>query len=338
MPIENENLGALAGATEADIENIAEYDRAIPFEKQGTIAWLGAVAADASLSPQSTRVACRLALLFAANASVAPKQQDLAEQLSLHRDTIADALAALTARGYLLCQPRRGRGRPSIYIFARPDRRGCGMSDNIDAISCEEFEFAATEMSRVLGWSNSFSRWNDFVAHIDKALDRDFDLGVALFWRGISEHWDVMDRIDHLQAWLMIDEFRDGRRSRWLTPEVRSSLAALPDGRFPIYRGQSARLFQGNSWTRDPAVAAWFAKDGIRGSGCPDPVVLVAEVSADDICIALDNRNEAEVILAVAPSDDERRVVPLAEFCAEFNVTGEKPDAFDRPAAKGGAA
>lgn len=211
---------------------------------------------------------------------------------------------------------------------------------NFKAISAKPITYrqAMRELRHRMQYAGSFESWAKLSGLVHEIAEYDDPLAGRVFWRAMSEEWSGMDWIDHFEAWLMIDGYLSAWNPKDLHPDCRRARSRLPKGKISIYRGQSIHLFQGNSWTTDPAVAAWFAKNGIRGSGCPDPVVLIAEINSDEIVLAFNERGEEEIVPGIAIDDELVRVVPLAEFCAEFNVIGERPDAFDRPAAKGGAA
>lgn len=171
----------------------------------------------------------------------------------------------------------------------------------------------------------TFNRFDAFIEYIEEAEQIvDYDLLSGLFWRGICDVWPSCDGIDHIRAWQMLGNFAGDWDRRWLSRDCRQMLRNLPSGRFPIYRGQSAHYLWGCSWTLSPSIAAWFAKTGLRGSGTPEPVVLVTEVEVVDIAVAINVRNEQEVVPFYHPEDEDVRIMPLDSFCAEFGVTGDK--------------
>ena len=118
MPLENENPGALAGASEVNVENIVADDcRATAIRQGRMFSWVHQVAMDATLPPQTARIAAQVAMLAVragTDGPIAPKLPDLAAALAMCIPSVRACISAMTRAGHLDFQHRRGKGRACL--------------------------------------------------------------------------------------------------------------------------------------------------------------------------------------------------------------------------------
>jgi hypothetical protein len=118
------------------------------------------------------------------------------------------------------------------------------------------------------------------------------------FWRWLAGEWSGFDAIPH-DAY--IEQFM-----RWYpdwTPDImdaanRSVYDALPD-EISVYRGQDSSHEVGYSWTTDRDVAEKFAHGTRWRNG--SPVVISGRIRKDAVLFAVNDREEAELVLLFLP-------------------------------------
>jgi hypothetical protein len=109
----------------------------------------------------------------------------------------------------------------------------------------------------------------------------------SIFWACLDHQW----RNYHLPRTLQARLLRACRRNA----QQRPSLDRLPASLI-VFRGCSRPRIRGLSWTRDESVAARFAF-AEYGVTVPDPIIARAEISRDAVFLAIDGRNEAELLV-----------------------------------------
>lgn len=121
--------------------------------------------------------------------------------------------------------------------------------------------------------------------------------------RFVKDVWSATDNIYDLRGSLAFrlsglaaegDDFRD-----FLDVDEREWFDGLGPS-FTVYRGCSEGRLDGVSWTTNREVALEFA-DGHRGSKIHNPVLVSATCSADDVLLAVNDRDEYEIV--VDPAD-----------------------------------
>jgi hypothetical protein len=107
-----------------------------------------------------------------------------------------------------------------------------------------------------------------------------------VFWPALADTWPMCDDT----WWLRRDLLTLMSRQ-----QTRPPIAGLS---FPltIYRGGTRSRVRGLSWTTSRAVAEKFAH-GHRGIRVPDPVIAEAVVEQAAVFLAIDGRNESEVLI-----------------------------------------
>lgn len=119
--------------------------------------------------------------------------------------------------------------------------------------------------------------------------------------RFLKENWSACDHHDHKSSTLASKlegefslhspvSFRD-----FLTPEELEWVNGFGKT-FRIYRGCDESVIAGASWTTDHEVAEFFTQ-GLRGCTHDTPVIVSATCDIDDILLAIDDRNEKELII-----------------------------------------
>lgn len=112
-----ENLGALAGATEAELNGNEAHD-ARPTEiaqgatdRAGALGrWIDGVLLDRRLSPQSTRVALLIARLTVRTGGLAlPSLRDIGRRLGFSDDSASCAIADLRSDGHINVRSEPGK-------------------------------------------------------------------------------------------------------------------------------------------------------------------------------------------------------------------------------------
>lgn len=120
-----------------------------------------------------------------------------------------------------------------------------------------------------------------------------------------KEHWSSTDDtyeyggtiLFELEGFDSADEFRlhlDESEKAWM-----SSLGQ----RFTVYRGCDESRIDGISWTTDRSVAESFAH-GHRSIRNPNPVIVSAECHQHDVLMAINDREEFEIIVDPSRLDD----------------------------------
>lgn len=218
---------------------------------------------------------------------------------------------------------RRESGTGSVV------RKEIGMGNEIadlttatvaDFLSEESLEAEGRALDRQLG-TRIFFRNDDYARERllgalidawldDKVLNRDMTGG---FFR---QSWDSEPYLDGLRAgsffsavaahtpgdpiWMM-SEIAETWGDAMMTAEERARLEALA---FPItmYRGGTGSLRElslGVSWTLDLATARFYAEAWPQRWGRVEtPAVLSLQVNRDNVTALLDDRSEAEILLA----------------------------------------
>lgn len=117
MPFEKENLGALAGAAEVNVENNITDDRRISSTFQvDFLKWVHGIAMDVSMSPQAARVAAQIAVKsrHEMGGIIAPKLPEMAATLRLGVGSVRVSIQALARADHIDFTLRRGSGRACL--------------------------------------------------------------------------------------------------------------------------------------------------------------------------------------------------------------------------------
>lgn len=116
------------------------------------------------------------------------------------------------------------------------------------------------------------------------------------YWHLLSAIWtDTENMWQNAFTWkLCLESDRPGRSENFMDDEDREALAKLPD-RLTIYRGSSAGLPPGLSWTLDRDRAEWFARRFEREGHAP--ILYAGIVYKDDVIGYLTGRNEEEIVV-----------------------------------------
>ena len=155
----------------------------------------------------------------------------------------------------------------NLHNISSPDLRPYGSTERPEAI---------------VGWTNRYD------GSCDPAVG-------PLFWSIMQQEWDGFDRIDYQAFERLFQRFRPW----WRAPE-NSFYSSLPD-QIQIYRGTDADQPVGLSWTLEPSVAQSFAQ-GHRGLANKRPTILRATISITDVALAINGRNESEIVLFAPPA------------------------------------
>jgi hypothetical protein len=129
-----------------------------------------------------------------------------------------------------------------------------------------------------------------FGPHINSTRRLEVVLGLCIgqppevFWPVLAEAWSSRD-----DTWMWQGIQLDMMRSQATRPP-------LPQDEYRIWRGCSRSRMRGISWTTDRAVAEGFAR-GHRGICVPDSVVVEAQIDRSAVFIAVDTRNEQELLV-----------------------------------------
>ncbi len=122
---------------------------------------------------------------------------------------------------------------------------------------------------------------------------------VRYFGRLVEQEWSGFDAIDHYTYSGLFNRFRP----YWRAPKS-VFYKSLPK-RFVIYRGANINEeyddCPGLSWTLSRKVARGFAR-GHRGLWNDEPIIFSAIIDRCDVALALDNRQESELVMFEPPS------------------------------------
>lgn len=135
-----------------------------------------------------------------------------------------------------------------------------------------------------------------------EALPRSRAAG-STFWTAVAREWSGFDRIDHHHFARLFRRFRSSRPA--------SLIEHLPE-RIRIFRGQDTSDAFGLAWTTSRAVADVFAC-GHRGIMHDDPFVYEITVAREEVALACDDRQEAEIVLLRVTPEMVRQAIANAD-------------------------
>lgn len=115
----------------------------------------------------------------------------------------------------------------------------------------------------------------------------------------IKEVWSATDDIHHLRgdlAFRLSGLAMDGEDFREALDANERAWFDRLSGKFKVYRGCAENRIDGVCWTTDRDVAVSFAK-GHRGIKLDSPVVVSATCYKDDVLLAVNDREEFEIVV-----------------------------------------